>query len=329
VHTNDLKFDCAYDSIERVCGTDFAQGNPFHFIVTYAGYQARSGNLLWDLYSRGIAGEDPKQYTFWRSGPDANLASWVTAGYLQSQRLRLPDHVFRRLHWNEWSVAQDAKTFRIPEKCWQSAFENCGADHKYAVGIDLAKARDFTAYCVIRKDVSPARLVEFGRLPHMDYTKQVEILAAIVERFGNPRAIVDAGNAGAAVIELMRGRKMDVKEFTFTNDSKARIVTDLCLAFEQRKLLLPKAGRTLDENRAVHDLEVELFNFEPTLLNSGKLRYEAAGGYHDDLVMALALAYSGASHVPREPFRIEVIELRPPLRAGESREGNFTWHRIG
>ena len=41
------------------------------------------------------------------------------------------------------------------------------------------------------------------------------------------------------------------------------------------------------------------------------------------------LAYSAASHVSREPFRIEVIELRPPLRAGESREGNFTWHRIG
>jgi len=89
-----------------------------------------------------------------------------------------------------------------------------------------------------------------------------------------------------------------------------------------------EALRTLDENRAVHDLEVELFNFEPTLLNSGKLRYEAAGGYHDDIVMALALAYSEASHIPREPL-VEVIELRPPLRAGESREGNFTWHRIG
>ncbi len=305
-----------------------ARENPFHFIVTYSGYQARSGNLLWDLHSRGIAGEDPKQYTFWRSGRDANLASWVTAEYLESQKLRLPDHIFRRLHWNEWSVAQDAKTFRIPEECWQGAFENyLGADHKYFVGIDLAKSRDFTAYSVIRKDESPARLVEFGRLPHIDFTKQVEMLAATVERFGNPRAIVDAGNAGSAVIELMHERRMDVKEFTFTNDSKARIVTDLCLAFEQRKLLLPKLGRTLDENRAVHDLEMELFNFEPTLLNSGKLRYEAAGGYHDDLVMALCLAYSGASHVPRGPW-VEVIDLGPFVRGGDPREGNFTWHRI-
>jgi terminase large subunit-like protein len=306
-----------------------ARENPFHFIATYSGYQARSGNLLWDLYSRGLAGEDLKQYTFWRSGPDANLASWVTAEYLESQRRRLPDHIFRRLYWNEWSVAQDAKTFRIPEECWQGTFENfLGANHTYAVGIDLAKSRDFTAYSVIHKDVSPVRLVEFGRLPHIDFTKQVEILAAIVKRFGNPRAIVDAGNAGSAVIELMRERGMNVEEFIFTNDRKARIVTDLCLAFEQRKLMLPRVGRTLDENRAVHDLEMELFNFEPTVLRSGNLRYEAGSGYHDDLVTALCLAYSRASHIPHEPM-VEVIELGPFMRGGDRREGNFTWHRIG
>jgi hypothetical protein len=302
--------------------------NPFHFIVTYSGYQARSGNLLWDLYLRGMAGVDPKQYTFWRSGPGANLASWITAEYLKSQKLRLPDHIFRRLHWNEWSVAQDAKTFRIPEECWQGSFENyLGADHSYVVGIDLAKSRDFTAYCVIRKDVSPARLVEFGKLPHIDFTKQVEILAAIVERFGNPLAIVDGGNAGSAVIELMRERGMDVEEFAFTNDTKARIVTNLCLAFEQRKLVLPKAGRTLDEDRAVHDLEIELFNFEPTLLNSGKLRFGAGIGYHDDLVIALSLAYEGASYVPPQPI-VEFIEFDPGPPGSDRREGNFTWHRI-
>jgi hypothetical protein len=208
-------------------------------------------------------------------------------------------------------------------------FENfLGTGHTYAVGIDLAKSRDSTACCDIRKGVRPVRLVEFGTLPHIDFTKKVEMLAAIVERFGNPRAIVDAGNAGSAVVELMRERRMNVKYFTFTNSSKARIVTDICLAFEQRKLLLPKVGRTLDENRALQDLEAELFNFEPTVLRSGDLRYEAGSGYHDDLVMALCLAYAEASHVPHEPW-VEVIELRPFLRGSDSFEDNFTWHRIG
>jgi len=161
----------------------------------------------------------------------------------------------------------------------------------------------------------------------MDFTKQVEMLSAIVERFGNPRCVVDAGNAGSAVIELMRERMMDAEEFTFTNDTKARLIMDLCLAFEQRKLLMPKVGRTLDENRAVHDLEMELFNFEPTLLNSGKLRYEAAGGYHDDLVMSLSLAYSGVSYVPPEPIA-EFLPLDFATEGGDPRESRFRWHKI-
>ena len=139
--------------------------------------------------------------------------------------------------------------------------------------------------------------------------------------------MVDAGAAGAAVIELMRKQGLAVKEFIITNDRKAQIVTDLVVGFEQRKLLMPSSGRTLDESRAVRDLEGELHNFEPTVLRSGNLRYEAGSGYHDDLVMALCLAYSGASYIQQKPI-FEVIELGPFVRGGDTREGNFTWHRI-
>ena len=269
-----------------------ARANPFHFITTYSGYQARSGNLLWDLYSRGLAGDDPRMYMFWRSGPDANLASWVTPEYLESQRRRLPDHIYRRLHMNEWSVAEGTKVFRIPAECWQGAFEDSVPGGRYAVGIDLAKVRDFTSWCVVRTDVRPFRLVDFGKLPHIDYTKQVDLLAATLGRFGNPKALVDAGAAGTAVIEMMRESGMRVEEFRFTSESKAQIVTDLAVGFEQRKLLLPRAGRTLNESRAVQDLEAEIFNFEPTVLRSGNIRYEAAGSFHDDIIMGLCLAYA-------------------------------------
>jgi hypothetical protein len=309
-----------------------AREDPFHFITTYAGYQARSGNLLWDLYSHGQRGDDPQMYMFWRSGEDANLASWITPEYLARQRRRMPDHIYRRLYLNDWLTAEATKVFRIPQECWLGAFENfvAGTIHPsnaYCVGIDLAKVRDFTAWAIIRKDVKPFRLVDFGKLPHIDYTRQVEILAATFKRFGNPKALVDAGAAGTVVIELMREHGLHVEEFKFTSESKARVVTDLAVGFEQRKLLLPSSGRTLDESRAVHDLEAELFNFEPTVLRSGTVRYEAGSGYHDDLVMALCLAYAGAVHVPREPM-VEVIELGPVASGDDPDESRFRWHRI-
>ena len=288
-----------------------ARKNPFHFVVSYAGYQARSGNLLWDLYSRGGSNADPRQYTFWRSGPAANLASWITPEYLESQRRRLPDHIFRRLHQNEWSVARDAKVFRIPQEVWAGSFENHILNAKYVAGIDLAKSRDFTTWAIIRTDITPMRVVDFGKLPHIDYTKQVEILAAKMGSFEKPKALVDAGNAGSAVIELMRQSGMNVQEFTFTAERKAKIVTNLAVGFEQKKLRLPTEGRTLDEKRAITDLEAELFNFEPTVLKSGNVRYEAASGYHDDLVMGLCLSYEVASRLNARAPIFEAVFVAP------------------
>jgi len=309
------------------------RAHPFHFVVTYAGYQARQGNLLWDLYSRGISGSDPGMYTYWRDGAEANVASWITQEYLESQRRRLPDHIFRRLHWNQWSVAREAKAFRIPADCWAGMFEDAVPEGSYIVGIDLAKVRDFTAWCVLRTDVEPRRVVEMGKLPHMDYVAQVELLDSKVKRFGNPRTVVDAGAAGAAVVELMRGRGMNVEEFRFTNDSKARIVTALAVAFEQRSIILPKAGRTIDEDRAIADLEVELFNFEPTLLKSGNIRYEAAGAFHDDLVMALCLAHDAVEGSAEPWVAVISVNMPPPVdrvpsfaeRSGKSAADTTGW----
>ncbi len=113
-----------------------------------------------------------------------------------------------------------------------------------------------------------------------------------MKRFGNPRVVVDVGGAGTAVVELMRERGWSCEEFKFTSESKSKLVTDLAIGFEQRGVVLPKEARTLDENRAIQDLEVELFNFEPTVTKAGNIRYEASGAYHDDLVIALALAWS-------------------------------------
>jgi hypothetical protein len=308
-----------------------ARENPFHFVVTYSGHQARSGDLLWDLYSRGMRGDDPHMYTFWKSGEDANPASWVTPEYRAQQRLRLPEYAYRRLHLNEWAINEATKVFRIPQQCWHGAFEECISDkaypgNAYRVGIDLAKLHDFTAWAIVRTDVTPFRLVDFGTLPHIDYTVQVEMLATKLKRFGNPKALVDAGAAGTAVIELMRQQGLAVEEFIFTSESKARIVTDLVLGFEQRKLVLPSSGRTPDEARAALNLQAELLNFEFSALRSNIVRYEAASGYHDDLVMALCLAYAGASHTPRQPI-MEYIEF-DPVAAGEPRGSRFTWHRI-
>jgi hypothetical protein len=74
-----------------------------------------------------------------------------------------------------------------------------------------------------------------------------------------------------------------------------------------------------------HLVEVELFNFEPAVLPSGTLRYQAAGAYHDDIVMALCLAWSareGQNNPWAEAFRASAIYS--PSLGMSGRE----WHKL-
>jgi Phage Terminase/Terminase RNaseH-like domain len=285
----------------------------FHFITTYAGWIARPGNLLYDLYSAGLRGDDQRMYMFWLDGDAANPASWITPEYLEQQRRRLPVHIFNRLHRNEWSLADEARVFRIAPESWQGIFQDPLRGSTYAIGVDLAKYKDFSAVVVLRTDCDPYRVVYLTKLPHVDYTIQAEMIAAMVKRFecpNKPKVLVDLGAAGPAVAELLRKAGVELEEFKFTSESKQKIVTDLAIAFEQRKIVLPQTGRTLEESRAIADLEKELFHFEPTVLKSGNIRYEGSGGYFDDLVIALCLAYAGALRKPKRFFMPEVWDVR-------------------
>jgi hypothetical protein len=313
---------CSYDLWEALQPSP-SRKDPFTFITTYAGYAARQGNLLWDLYSTGLRGDDPKMHMYWVDGASANPASWITPEYLEQQRRRLPEHIFRRLHRNEWSIADDTKVFRIAPECWQGFFQDPLQGSTYAIGVDLAKYRDFSAIMILRTDVDPYRVVYFSKLPHIDYVAQVAILTAMIKRFEcpqKPRVLLDNGAGGPAVAELLRKAGVELEEFKFTSESKQKIVTDLVVAFEQRKIVLPQTGRSLEESRAIADLEKELFHFEPTVLKSGNIRYEASGGYFDDLVIALCLAYAGAIAKPKRAPICEYIAAGPPATPGARRD---------
>jgi hypothetical protein len=87
------------------------------------------------------------------------------------------------LHFNEWSVAEGTKAFRIPTECWMGAFEDyvpgaIAASMCYAVGVDLAKFRDWTVVCILRADVEPKRVEHIEKLPHCDCVKQVDMIKA-------------------------------------------------------------------------------------------------------------------------------------------------------
>ena len=71
--------------------------------------------------------------------------------------------------------------------------------------------------------------------------------------------------------------------------SKAAAVEALCLAFEQDEIRIPNDAALIGE----------LEQFEAKPLPSGFTRYAAPCGAHDDLTMALCIAWAGAARQRR------------------------------
>jgi hypothetical protein len=90
--------------------------------------------------------------------------------------------------------------------------------------------------------------------------------------------------------QCTRGREEDthrqlphIQPVKLTNVSKAQLIQRLIVAVEQRQIGWPAAWTTLTD---------EMKRYEYEITANGNITYNAPSGYHDDCVIALALANS-------------------------------------
>ncbi len=158
--------------------------------------------------------------------------------------------------------------------------ENPELDHKYVMGLDLAKKVDFTVLIVM--DACHRRLVWQRRIGRMDWNVQEEAIAYAAGQFGVRRIRMDSTGVGDPLYDKLRFMGLPVEPFLFTNESKYQILTGLAVAIEKRHIAYPAVSMMLRELKALRAEK----------LPSGKSRVSAPDGEHDDYPMALALAFS-------------------------------------
>jgi len=171
------------------------------------------------------------------------------------------------------------------------------AGGRYVFGVDWARDYDWTVISAI--DRVARRQVAIERFNQVDYAFQLGRLRAMVERW-RPELIVAEMNAmGTPLVESLQREGLPVQGFTTTASSKTAVIEGLALALERGALTL-----LADETQIA-----ELQAYDMERLPGGTFRYGAPSGMHDDTVIALALAWHGASI---EPTRVERGML-PPL----------------
>ncbi|MEN6581791.1 MAG: terminase family protein [Armatimonadota bacterium] len=153
-------------------------------------------------------------------------------------------------------------------------------------GIDWARYSDYTAVVAIGVNESRCGVIAIDRFNKIGWSSQIERVANFLSIHKVCAALTDQTSIGDPLLEQLRakvwesGADVAVEGYSFTNQSKRNLVEHLAQRFSHGTLSIPR-----DEA-----LMSELQYFEYELTQSGNIRMNARSGYHDDLVMALALA---------------------------------------
>jgi hypothetical protein len=182
---------------------------------------------------------------------------------------------------------------------------------RYYVGVDLGQVQDYTAIVVVERaqPVLPTETIchvrHAERAPlEAPYPEAAARVKALVEReplAGLATVVVDATGVGAPVVDLLRAEGLGRQVIpvvitggdTESNDGgrfrvpKRDLIAGLQAAFQKRRIGLAQGLW------AMRELQEELRSMRVRVSADGYERY--AGRGHDDLVMALALAWWRAS----------------------------------
>jgi len=138
-------------------------------------------------------------------------------------------------------------------------------------GIDLAKTVDFSVIVGLDEDGAMCHF-ERWRTTHEENRERIKGLPAYIPK------VMDSTGVGDPIYEALRDIVPNLHSFKFTGSSKPMIMKSLITNFE--KGLVKVNEKTAEEMRTFEYYETE----------AGNVKYEAQSGYHDDCIMALAMA---------------------------------------
>lgn len=230
-------------------------------------------NWFYEWCRRAERGEDPNAHYARLTVLDAIEAGVIAETEVEDARRNLPESVFNELY------------MAIPSADSGNPF---GEDHIYACagfplapgpiiafGIDLAKKADYLVIVGLNKTGAVAG---FWRWQGKTWKNSIEDIHAIVGE--DTPTLVDSTGLGDPIVEELQVGHGNVRGFNFSNTSKQKIMEGLAVSIQKHETTFPDGP-----------IKTELLNFEFKIMpQTGRVFYQAAEGYSDDCVCALALA---------------------------------------
>lgn len=248
------------------------------------------------VYAEYLRGQDPfsEDHISWQRTTYENPN--IDRKLIEEDKKSFPDDIFRQEYLAQF-VEGAGTTFRGIRNCFQGKInEDYYNVVKYKdgmrlvpkqpikdklvfIGIDLGKQRDFTVFIALDEE---GNLVGFERFNRIDWAFQRKRLISFLKSFPRRFIMLDARGPGDPFYDDLKKEDIFVEPVKLTNITKREIIENLSIKLDEKGISGPFIQMIVEE--------LEAFSYR--MSHSGNIIYEAPKGFHDDVVLALAMAAS-------------------------------------
>jgi Terminase RNaseH-like domain/Terminase large subunit, T4likevirus-type, N-terminal len=246
----------------------------------------RGHNWFHDLYQLGI-----QRRRGWRAFHFTSYDNpLLDPADLDSIKLTIPDRIWREEYLAQF-VGDSGQVFRNLLAAATAPLNAVPLPNtRYVMGIDWGRSRDYTALVII--DADRAQVVFVDQFREVAFAQQRDRIQTEFQRWQPAVVWAEENSIGAPNVEALQAEGIPVRPFKTTAQSKAPLIEGLALAIERCDLAL------VNEERLIAQLSA----YELKRMPGGGYRYGAPSGLHDDLVIALAIAWHGVKYTTTTPI---------------------------
>lgn len=235
--------------------------------------------FFFELFNKGLTGvKGITSYDF----NNYDTSALLSASALEMYRQMLPKNQYLTEYLGEF-LDSDSSVFTGFKECIR---ERLTDDYKHLyIGVDWGNGtnNDDTVICALNERGEEIFLEYFN---NKNTTEQIEYIYQYLLPFLPKirKILCECNSLGKPLTELLRAKINKtglVQDWITTNDSKARLVSQLQVAFEQKQITL------MDNEKQTAELSMYEASYN---MKTGNVSYNAPNGGNDDIVISLMLA---------------------------------------
>ena len=238
-------------------------------------------NWIFNWYQKAKAGNPLYGYV---QGPSTESRNPHTHQFVEMMRGEMDPQLFRQEILAEFLEGEGTVFRKILDLVRGDYLPGPQLGSSYVIGCDVAKHQDWTVMDVM--DVETGHTVHMERFNQLSWPIIEDRIAHESKRWNDAVIWLDSTGVGDPIYDYLEARGVPVEGTKFTNESKAHLVQALAAAIDKQEISYPEDDLVTGE--------LEVFDYE--MLPSGKFRYGAPEGFHDDIVIAKALAVFGRNN---------------------------------